>query len=58
MIDLTGKLVLVTGSTSGIGKAMAQKFLQAGASVILNGRSMDRILPIMDEFKDKVKSEK
>ena len=33
-----GKVVIVTGAGSGIGAATAQRFLQEGASVVLNGR--------------------
>ncbi|MBC7799345.1 MAG: SDR family oxidoreductase [Gemmatimonadaceae bacterium] len=39
VIDFTGRTVLVTGSTGGIGFASAQGFLAAGASVVINGRS-------------------
>lgn len=38
-IDFTGRQVLVTGSTSGIGFAVAKGFLEAGANVVINGRS-------------------
>ncbi|MFS0772731.1 SDR family NAD(P)-dependent oxidoreductase [Sphingomonas sp. 1P08PE] len=38
-IDFTGKSVLVTGSTAGIGFAAAKGFLAAGANVVVNGRS-------------------
>lgn len=38
-IDFTGRKVLVTGSTSGIGFAAAKAFLAAGAHVVVNGRS-------------------
>ncbi|MDO4903021.1 MAG: 3-oxoacyl-[acyl-carrier-protein] reductase [Limosilactobacillus sp.] len=37
-MDLTNKVVFVTGSTRGIGAATAKAFLKAGSRVILNGR--------------------
>lgn len=39
MFDLSGKLALVTGSSRGIGKAIATRLAEAGAEVILHGRS-------------------
>jgi enoyl-[acyl-carrier protein] reductase III len=36
MIDLTGKVALVSGSSRGIGRACALKFAEAGADVVLN----------------------
>jgi NAD(P)-dependent dehydrogenase (short-subunit alcohol dehydrogenase family) len=41
-IDFTGKTALVTGSTSGIGRATAQKLAAAGAHVIISGRDRAR----------------
>ncbi|ACO03991.1 MAG TPA: 3-oxoacyl-[acyl-carrier-protein] reductase [Persephonella sp.] len=38
-MDFKGKLVLVTGSTRGIGKAIATAFAQKGADVIVTGRN-------------------
>jgi len=38
MFDFTGKRVLVTGSSRGIGRAAAQAFLRLGARVAVNGR--------------------
>lgn len=42
-IDFTGRKVLVSGSTSGIGFATAKGFLQAGAQVVINGRSQESL---------------
>src|SRR5882724_2096 len=42
-IDLTGKTALVTGSTSGIGHAIAKGLAAAGASVVVNGRTKGKV---------------
>jgi NAD(P)-dependent dehydrogenase (short-subunit alcohol dehydrogenase family) len=42
-IDLSGKTALVTGSTEGIGFAIAQGLAKAGASVIINGRTQAKV---------------
>lgn len=38
LFDLTGKTALITGSSQGIGFALAQALASAGASIVLNGR--------------------
>jgi NAD(P)-dependent dehydrogenase (short-subunit alcohol dehydrogenase family) len=42
-IDLSGKTALVTGSTSGIGNAIAKGFAAAGADVVVNGRTQAKV---------------
>ena len=42
-LQLTNKLALVTGSTAGIGLAIAKTMAQEGATVIVNGRSQESV---------------
>jgi NAD(P)-dependent dehydrogenase (short-subunit alcohol dehydrogenase family) len=41
--DLDGRVVVVTGASSGIGVAVAEAMSQAGARVVLTGRERDRL---------------
>ena len=47
---LTGRIALITGSGGGIGKAIAKKFAEEGACVILSDNNVDRLEPAKDEF--------
>ena len=42
-LGLHGKLALVTGSTAGIGYAIAEAFVREGARVVINGRSRESV---------------
>ncbi|WP_223623833.1 SDR family NAD(P)-dependent oxidoreductase [Microbacterium sp. EST19A] len=50
LIDLTGKTALVTGSTQGIGRAIATALADAGARVAVNGRSADTVASVISEL--------
>ncbi|HUS55801.1 MAG TPA: SDR family NAD(P)-dependent oxidoreductase [Thermohalobaculum sp.] len=43
IFSLTGRTALITGSSQGIGFALARGLASAGATVILNGRSVERL---------------
>jgi rhamnulose-1-phosphate aldolase/alcohol dehydrogenase len=48
---LTGKIALVTGSAGGIGKAIAKRFAEEGACVVLSDNDQHRLTGAEDEFK-------
>jgi NAD(P)-dependent dehydrogenase (short-subunit alcohol dehydrogenase family) len=50
-LQLHGKKALVTGSTSGIGLAIAQRLAQEGATVVINGRGVDRVEKAVEEIR-------
>ena len=53
LFDLTGKVALVTGGASGLGKAIAFGLGRAGATIVINGQSsMKKIDSAVNEFKN------
>lgn len=50
---LSGKIALVTGSAGGIGKAIAKKFVEEGAVVLINDNDPARLEQATQEFEDK-----
>ncbi|OYU65961.1 MAG: bifunctional rhamnulose-1-phosphate aldolase/short-chain dehydrogenase [Cytophagaceae bacterium BCCC1] len=47
---LSGRIALITGSAGGIGKAIAKKFAEEGACVILNDINQERLSAASEEF--------
>ena len=48
--SLSGRIALVTGSAGGIGKAIAKKFADEGACVVINDNDADRLAHANEEF--------
>ena len=48
--SLSGRIALVTGSAGGIGKAIAKKFAEEGACVILSDINQERLVGAVTEF--------
>jgi gluconate 5-dehydrogenase len=51
LFDLTGRTALITGSTRGIGFALAKGLAQSGAKVIVNSRKQDDVTAAVAELK-------
>jgi Dehydrogenases with different specificities (related to short-chain alcohol dehydrogenases) len=49
-LDLEGKVALVGGSTGGIGRAIAVKFAEAGADIVVHGRDAEAGREVVDEI--------
>jgi gluconate 5-dehydrogenase len=52
LFDLKGKVALITGAAQGIGFAIARGFARAGATVVINGRSEEKIDRALAKLKD------
>ena len=48
--DLSGKVAIVTGSSKGIGKAIAHAYAQQGAKVVLSSRKQEAVDAVAAEF--------
>lgn len=51
LFDLSGRVALVTGSSAGLGQAIARGLAEAGATVVVNGRDPDRLASAVDALR-------
>jgi NADP-dependent 3-hydroxy acid dehydrogenase YdfG len=49
-MDIKGKVVIVTGASSGIGEATARSFGHEGAKVVLAARRVDKLQALAEEI--------
>jgi NADP-dependent 3-hydroxy acid dehydrogenase YdfG len=49
-VDLSDKVTVVTGATSGMGEAIARRFAGCGSRTVLTGRRVDRLESLADEI--------
>lgn len=54
LFDLTGKTALITGSSQGIGYALAEGLGSAGAQIVLNGRDQAKLETAAERLRGKV----
>jgi NAD(P)-dependent dehydrogenase (short-subunit alcohol dehydrogenase family) len=55
MFDLTGKVALVTGASSGMGRATALALANQGAKVVVGARRMEKLEAVVAEIKSRGK---
>jgi NAD(P)-dependent dehydrogenase (short-subunit alcohol dehydrogenase family) len=51
MINLNGKVAIITGASRGIGQAIAAAYAQAGAAVVLTSRKIENVGPVAEAIR-------
>ena len=50
---MNNKVVVITGGSSGIGKALAEEFGSRGSKILITGRNQDQLEKVVTELRDK-----
>ena len=58
LFECTGKIALVTGGSKGLGKAMAEALVAAGATVVITSRKYEELILFKKEFIEKYQDAK
>jgi len=54
--DMTGKVVIITGATSGLGETCALRFAEMGATVVITARQEDKAKAVVEDIQKKTGS--
>jgi len=57
-MDLSGRTILITGATDGIGKVLAIEFSKLGSNIILLGRNSSKLDKVYDQLNNSLTSQK
>ena len=52
-LKVKGKVVIITGASSGIGEALAYEFALAGSKIVLGARNQEKLISIAEDIRNR-----